>query len=141
MKQIFVFILPCLLCIQEFIEEPSETVINPGDDFLLVCLIRNKAGECRWEKDGTPVGMFEGKYEWAGNILSGDCSLLVTDASKEYDTGSWLCQVTASDFTHKDALISQQIIVQVRGNYELIIHFHIIIYFSGSHEYYIESNA
>ena len=82
---------------------------------MLVCLIRNKVGECRWEKDGAPVGMFKGKYEWAGNVLSGDCSLLVIDATKEYDNGSWLCQVTASEFSQKDALISHSIMVQVRG--------------------------
>ena len=141
MKPILTLILPCILCLQEFIEEPSETVINPGDDFLLVCLIRNKAGECRWEKDGTPVGMFEGKYEWAGNVLSGDCSIHVTDASKEYDNGSWLCQVTASDFTQKDALISKQIIVQVRGNQELVLFQSYYLHFSGSNEYYIEEDA
>ena len=115
MKALFLVILPTVACIQEFIEEPSETVVNPGQDFVLMCLVRNKVGECRWEKDGTPVGMFEGKYEWAGNILSGDCGLVVSDARAEYDNGSWLCQVTASDFTQKDPLISRQAAVQVRG--------------------------
>ena len=25
--------------------------------------MENKGGECRWEKDGSPVGLFPGKYE------------------------------------------------------------------------------
>ena len=61
------------------------------------------------------MGMFEDKYEWAGNVLSGDCGLVIHDASIEYDVGSWLCQVTASDFTQKDTLISGQITIIVRG--------------------------
>ena len=61
------------------------------------------------------MGMFEDKYEWAGNVLSGDCGLVIHDASIEYDVGSWLCQVTASDFTQKDTLISRQITIIVRG--------------------------
>ena len=73
---------------------------------MLPCLARNKAGECRWEKDGTPVGMYEDKYEWAGDIEKGDCTITVREASEEYDTGVWQCQVTASDFTLKDTLIS-----------------------------------
>ena len=115
MKLLFCLFCPFVVCIQEFIEEPSDTEVNPGDDLVLPCLIRHKAGECRWEKDGTPVGMFEDKYEWAGNVLSGDCGLVIHDASIEYDVGSWLCQVTASDFTQKDTLISRQITIIVRG--------------------------
>ena len=45
--------------------------------------MRNKAGECRWDKDGTPVGMYEDKYEWAGDIEKGDFTIRVREASEE----------------------------------------------------------
>ena len=45
--------------IQEFIREAKDTSVNSGDDILLPCLVRNKAGECRWENDGTPVGIYQ----------------------------------------------------------------------------------
>ena len=123
MKIVFLLLCPFAACIQEFIEEPSNIEVNPGELIVLPCLIRNKAGECRWEKDGTPVGMYEDKYEWAGNVLSGDCGLVISDASVEYDTGAWLCQVTASDFTQKDTLISREVRINVRGKlYHYLIH-------------------
>ena len=42
--------------------------------------------------------MFRGKYEWAGDRGSGDCSLLVRDADTEWDDGSWQCSVSPSKF-------------------------------------------
>ena len=36
-----------------------------------------------------PTGIFPGKYEWAGERGEGDCSLLVRDADREFDDGSW----------------------------------------------------
>jgi hypothetical protein len=93
--------------IQEFINVSEDIIVNTGDDVLLQCQVRNMAGECRWEKDGTPVGMYQDKYEWAGDIEKGDCTIRVREASEEYDTGVWQCQVTASDFTQKDTLISK----------------------------------
>ena len=44
------------------------------------------------------LGMFRGKYEWAGDRGSGDCSLLVRDADTEWDDGSWQCSVSPSKF-------------------------------------------
>ena len=63
-------------------------------------------GECRWSREGAPVGIFSGKYEWAGEVGGGDCSLLVMDADVEFDSGVWQCAVTASSFRSKDALVS-----------------------------------
>ena len=77
-----------------------------------ICVQR---GECRWEKDGTPVGMYENKYEWHGSVAEGDCSLRVREANIEYDNGVWQCQVTASDFTQRDTLISEGAELVVRG--------------------------
>ena len=115
MKLILVSLVPIVFSLQEFIEEPSSIEVNPKDAIVLPCLIWNKAGECRWEKDGTPVGMFKDKYEWAGNVLSGDCGIVISDASEEYDAGVWQCQVTSTDFTQKDTLISKEIIINIRG--------------------------
>ena len=77
--------------------------------------IRAMRGECRWEKDGTPVGIFPGKYEWAGDTGAGDCSLRILAAKYEYDNGAWVCQVTASSFRERDTLISHPANLVVRG--------------------------
>jgi hypothetical protein len=111
---IFLCFSNAVQAIQEFIKESEDITVNTGDDVLLQCQVRNKAGECRWEKDGTPVGMHEDKYEWAGDVESGDCTIRVQEASEEYDTGVWQCQVTASDFTQKDTLISKGAFLSVR---------------------------
>ena len=83
---ISVYFVITVRAIQEFIEESKDVTVNTGDTVLLPCIVKNKVGECRWEKDGTPVGMYEEKYEMAGSIESGDCSLRIRDASEEYDT-------------------------------------------------------
>ena len=79
------------------------------------CLVQNKKGECRWEKDGDPVGMYPTKYEWAGSPEEGDCSLRILDASLEFDDGVWQCQVTPTSFLFKDSLISEGAELVVRG--------------------------
>ena len=53
-----------------------------------------------------PKGIFPGKYEWAGDVSRGDCSLLISDAELEYDDGEWQCSVTPSRFKAQDALVS-----------------------------------
>ena len=59
--------------------------------------------------------MYENKYEWHGSVAEGDCSLRVREANIEYDNGVWQCQVTASDFTQRDTLISEGAELVVRG--------------------------
>ena len=102
---------------QLFIEPPTYREVNPGDTVILPCVIQNKVGECRWEKNGNPVGMYLEKYDWAkiDEVADGDCSLRVSNASYEYDNGIWQCQVTASNFTQKDTLISDGAKLVVRG--------------------------
>ena len=80
---------------QTWSEQPGNQEVNPGGDVVLGCVINNMRGQCRWEKDGTPVGIFPGKYEWAAasGPADGDCSLRVINASLEYDDGIWQCQV------------------------------------------------
>ena len=60
----------------------------------------------RWEREGVPLGIFPGKYDWAGDVSSGDCSLLISDAELEFDDGDWQCSVTPSRFKARDALVS-----------------------------------
>ncbi len=98
-------------------EKPRYQEVNPRGSVVLTCKVGNLQGECRWEKDGAPVGTFAGKYEWAGDKSSGDCSLRILDASLEYDDGVWQCQVTPSNFQAKDSLNSEGAQLVVRGSY------------------------
>ena len=115
------FLLICLLSVvhsqQSFKEEPTYKEVYPGEEVILPCIINNKEGECRWEKDGSPVGIYNNKYEWANTNASekGDCSLKIKNSSFKYDNGVWQCQVTASDFTQKDTLISDEAELVVKG--------------------------
>jgi len=100
---------------QTWSEQPANREVNPGGDVLLSCVINDMRGQCRWEKDGTPVGIFPGKYEWAnGDLESGDCSLRILDAKLAYDDGVWQCSVTPSSFLVRDALISEGAQVVIR---------------------------
>ena len=94
---------------------PQYQEVNPGGQVVMSCVVLNKRGECRWERDGKPVGIHKGKYEWAGTE-AGDCSLRVFNASLEFDDGVWQCQVTPSEFNSRDSLISDGAQLVVRGN-------------------------
>ena len=103
--------------VQKFLEPPTYREVNPGGDAVLPCVVADLKGECRWEKDGEPVGLYEGKYEWVGRPEEGECSLRVRAASMEYDNGVWQCQVTASDFKQRDTLVSDGAELVVRGRF------------------------
>ncbi|XP_034231154.1 irregular chiasm C-roughest protein isoform X3 [Thrips palmi] len=92
--------------LQTFEQPPSYTEVNPDSDVKLVCKIYNKRGNCSWQKDNKPVGMYPKKYEWAGSQEQGDCSIWIRNATLNFDDGLWECQVTASEFTTGDALTS-----------------------------------
>jgi hypothetical protein len=100
---------------QEWVEQPVGVAVNPGEEAVLTCRLVGKKGDCRWERNGLPVGLYQGKYEWAGNPAQGDCSLRLREASIQYDQGDWVCQVTASSFMEKDTLISSPAKLIVRG--------------------------
>jgi hypothetical protein len=100
---------------QTWSEQPGYQEVNPGGDLILPCVINHMRGQCRWEKDGTPVGIFPAKYEWAGNPDNGDCSLKILDAQLQFDDGVWQCQATPSSFMVRDALISEGAQVVIRG--------------------------
>ena len=94
---------------------PGASEVNPGDSLTLPCVVEGKGGECRWEKDGGPVGLYEDKYVMAGDVGGGDCSLVILDASEEYDSGEWQCQVSASSIEDGDSLVSERAELVVRA--------------------------
>ncbi|XP_045536532.1 kin of IRRE-like protein 3 [Papilio machaon] len=102
--------------VQRFVELPTYTEVNPGEDALLKCRISDKKGICSWQKDNKPVGIYRGKYEWANehSALGGDCSLWVRAATLQLDDGQWQCQVTASNYDVQDALSSPPAALAVR---------------------------
>ena len=62
-----------------------------------------------------PIGLYNGKYEWASRPGSGDCSLNIMAVDIKFDDGLWECQVTASSFESQDALASKPARLVVRG--------------------------
>ena len=102
--------------LQSFSPVPVYTEVKSGDTMVMNCFIQGKGGVCQWEKNGQPVGIFPGKYEWAGDLDHGNCSLRIIDAISEYDDGVWQCQVTASDFEQGDSLISDGAKVGVQAS-------------------------
>lgn len=107
------FVLVCTCCNvvvvngeQQFVETPTPyQEVSPGKDVLLPCKVKDKRGMCFWQQDGNPRVPTVNKYEWLNNH-SNDCSLLIKEASLEYDDGQWVCQVSGSDYRNKDALTS-----------------------------------
>ena len=74
---------------QYFSTVPEYTETNPGSSVVLKCVVSDKAAlsQCVWQQDGLPVRMQEGKYEWAGQRDSGDCSIRIMKANIVYDDG------------------------------------------------------
>ena len=103
------------IALQEWTSQPRYQEVNPHGSVVMPCVISSKKGECRWERDGNPVGMYPTKYEWAGSPEKGDCSIKILDANLEYDDGVWQCQVTPTSFLFKDSLISEGAELVVRG--------------------------
>ena len=94
--------------LQEFSVQPSSVLVLPGSNATLSCLVLNMGAqaECRWQKDGKPVGIFPGKYSLPISGSKGDCSLRIAKVDAKLDEGSWECQVTPSNINMKDALTS-----------------------------------
>ncbi|XP_043680664.1 hemicentin-1-like [Vespula pensylvanica] len=91
---------------QRFKEVPAiYQEVSAGHDVQLPCKVQDKKGQCIWQKDRKPVGIYPDKYEWF-SLRSNDCTLLIRRASLEFDDGFWECQVTSGDFMRQDALTS-----------------------------------
>ncbi|XP_011162427.1 hemicentin-1 [Solenopsis invicta] len=99
---------------QYFIEKPQlYQEVSAGHDVRLRCIVQNKGGTCHWQKDGKPVQVHLGKYEW-DNRDNGDCTLTIKEANLHFDDGFWECQVTSSHFTRQDSLTSDKARLLVR---------------------------
>ena len=106
---IFAAASPVSCAKQAFDVQPRYQEVNPGEDVVLECRVSDKSrnSECIWQKDGKPVRLQDGKYEWNGRLEGGDCSLKVLKADIMFDDGGWRCQVTSSSYTADDALSSK----------------------------------
>ena len=74
---------------QSFDREPDQQHVNPGEDATLTCRIfdKHRNSICNWQKDGLPIRIQTGKYEWEGNREAGDCSLRILKADINFDNG------------------------------------------------------
>jgi hypothetical protein len=77
---------------QSFDRQPEKREINPGEDTVMICRVfeKNRNSLCIWQKDGLPVRLQDGKYEWDGSREKGDCSLRILKADINFDDGKCL---------------------------------------------------
>ena len=128
-------IISVIICQQVFSKQPSSLLIPPGENATLACVVKNMGGECRWQKNGKPVGLFPGKYSLASGGVPGDCSLSIARVDLKIDDGEWQCQVgiishyltqvafinhlltqvTSSSISSQDALVSSPAQLTVQG--------------------------
>ena len=87
--------------LQSFMAMPADSEVEAGASVTLECAVAELGGECRWERDGLPVGAELGKYE------PEDCNMRILAAEHQYDGGQWVCQVSASDIEAGDSLVSR----------------------------------
>ncbi|XP_032666797.1 hemicentin-2-like [Odontomachus brunneus] len=91
---------------QNFLETPpSYLEVLPGQDVQLHCRVKNKRGKCGWLQDNILISQDVDKYKWAGDH-SNDCTLLIKRVSLEFDDGSYICQVSRTNFNFMDGLTS-----------------------------------
>jgi len=103
-----------IICQQVFSTEPSSILVPPGDNATLACIVKNMGGECRWQKNGKPIGLFPGKYSLPVTSKGGDCSLTIARVDLRIDDGEWQCQVTSSSISSQDALVSSPALLTVQ---------------------------
>lgn len=91
---VFGFVIGCSLVQtsvgrQNFDLEPQMQEVNPGETTTMSCRIseKNSGSECIWQKDGKPVRLQDGKYEWNGRVNEGDCTLRIIKADIKFDDG------------------------------------------------------
>jgi len=112
---------------QSFDQEPDSKIeVNPGQDVILPCRIYQKSRNsiCNWQKDGYPISLQTGKYQWDGDKQRGDCSLKIFKADINFDNAEWVCQVSPSSFDSDDALSSRpaRLIVRIPPSAPRIYH-------------------
>lgn len=74
---------------QSFDAEPQQREVNPGEEVVLPCRIYDKSRNsiCSWQKNGFPISLQTGKYQWDGDRQRGDCSLRIYKADINFDNG------------------------------------------------------
>ena len=117
-----------MICQQKFSKEPSSILVVPGTNTTLECLVENMGdhAECRWQKNGKPVGLFPEKYSLPTPMIAGNCSLTISGVDLVLDDGEWQCQVTSSNITYQDALASTHAVLSVQGRSSLYHHYILI---------------
>ena len=95
---VLVTIVTLVTGLQEWREQPRSTTAREGQDTVIACKVHNKVirsdhdnilpltrcsaqvGQCFWRKDHRLIYLYPGKYEWAANPASGDCSLRIKES-------------------------------------------------------------
>lgn len=84
--------------LQRFEVHPDpQYLVENGHEARLRCLIRNRQGECHWQRNNRVVGPAPKKYLFPRQPEDGDCSLVIKNASVHQDDGVWRCEVTSAD--------------------------------------------
>ena len=112
-------------CLQSFMAMPVDTEVEAGASVTLECVVAEPGGECRWEREGLPMGAERGKYELE------ECSLRILEAEHQYDGGQWVCQVSASDIEAGDSLVSKPAsltVIKRPNEVSSVISGHVILY-------------
>lgn len=74
-----------------FLREPDNQYIRDGEEGILHCIFNQPAPTpCYWSKDGYTIRV-TGRYEYAGDTNSGDCSIRITHSTYKLDDGLWNC--------------------------------------------------
>ena len=92
---------------QSFDQEPSHIEVNPGQDVTLPCRIFDKSRNsiCSWQKNGFPISLQNGKYQFDGDRQRGDCSLKVFQADINFDDGKINFLLIKCEMYHLSKLI------------------------------------
>ncbi|XP_054718192.1 LOW QUALITY PROTEIN: calsequestrin-1-like [Uloborus diversus] len=93
-------VAPVKIGAQAFVKPPTAQTATENSDVVLDCIIENPVGDCLWLKDGKNIGYNLDRYphyNWNGDRLSGDCSLLIKGAQLARDSGEWVCEMTGDE--------------------------------------------
>lgn len=85
---------------QSFVQLPSSQTVYENANVVIECVIENPVGDCLWLKDGRNIGYNLDRYphyNWRGDRLTGDCSLVITGATIGRDNGEWICEMTGDE--------------------------------------------
>ncbi|GFY61321.1 calsequestrin-2 [Trichonephila inaurata madagascariensis] len=90
-------LVPVRIGVQSFVQTPTSQTVVENSEIVLECVVENPIGDCLWLKDGRNIGYNLDRYphyNWRGDRLTGDCSLIISGATAGRDNGEWVCEVT-----------------------------------------------